>query len=147
MQWVKSVLINYLKNELLVDIDYKKELSKDLISNQRGKYIVRLNELIVAGFLKYLGFKISLNSSKQSGMPDVIARGDMSFSNEAKLYDDKELYLFEILNKPKIMKIVMKLLDNFPRMNLFIFVSKWMSQNMFAKELESVVDEFIKTVE
>lgn len=135
-----SHLIRYLESELSENIDYKNELIKSLLLPQGGSYFRSFHELIVGGYLKSLGFKIFLNSSRQVGEPDITVKGPKKFVNEAKLYDDKEFRLVEKINEmsDQVIKFLRKLNNH----EVIVFIDE--INNEFEKEFNILSEKYLK---
>ena len=116
-------MVGKLLKDLSVEIEanpsYKVEVKRALLSNQEGPMLTVLNELIVAGYYKSLGKAVKLNSSRESGMPDIELT-DTPYASDVKLFPNRRLQLEAMVNTsgPKIYEAF----KHFPSESILIFI-------------------------
>jgi len=60
-----SSLLSDLKAEIFANESYKNQIAEKILATGQGPMLSALNELFIAGYCKFLGLGIELNSSKQ----------------------------------------------------------------------------------
>jgi hypothetical protein len=133
-------LLNYLKAELAANINYKNEIKRKLMNCKFGSFITVFSELFVGGYLKWSGFDITFNSSKEVGQPDILSKNKFTIANEIKSYPDRESWLEDALSS--MMPNFTKLLKRCSNIYLFIFVSDIKG---FKKGIIHAIEEYLKT--
>lgn len=134
-------LLNYLKPELNTNPSYKQEIKRKMLNSKFGVFSTALSELFVGGYLKYAGFKVKFNSSKETGQPDILASiGNQKIANEVKQFPDGESWLEDTISSmmPKFAEI----LNHYSNINLFTFVSKIEG---FRKNIINTMETLLKT--
>jgi len=134
-------LIKYLLPEIEKNQNFKKELIDDLLRQNYGPFISIFNELVAAGFLKYLGFQIALNSSREKGKPDIFTIAPRKLVNDAKLFDNYKFRLRESLNNPKVQKIIFDFLAKCSNENILVLVLNFED---FNSELALFCQQYLK---
>jgi hypothetical protein len=116
-------LLNYLKKELDANQVYKDEVRRKISNTKFGVFSTVFGELFVGGYLKFLGFNVKFNSSKERGKPDVEADNkNYTLANEVKGFPDGESWLEDTI--ATLMPKLVELLKNRSDVNLFTFVTK-----------------------
>ena len=120
---------------------YFEELKHKLLGYRRGQYFSAVNEIIVASYLKYLGYSTKFNSSFESAKPDIEVNGNFKFAIDVKTFPDNEFWFEgQILD---IMPQLFTLLKELVNVNLIAFVSKHNSK--VKKELIDALTIYIRT--
>jgi len=112
-------LLNDLNEEIIANPSYRAEVKRAILSNQEGQMLSVLNELIVAGYYKSLGKSVKLNSSRESGMPDIELM-DTPYASDVKLFPNKRLQLEAMVNTTR--SEIYEAFKHFPSESILIFV-------------------------
>ncbi len=92
-----SAILSDLKDEIIANEAYKKQLADKILSSQSGPMISALNEILVAAYYKHIGIKVSLNSSSEEGAADIDLAG-LPFATDTKTFPNNRLLLEAIVN-------------------------------------------------
>jgi len=92
-----SAILSDLTTEIAANTSYKKQLAEKILHTQSGPMLSAMNEILVAAYYKYLGLKVSLNSSAQPGIADIDLT-DLEFATDTKTYPNNRLLLEAIVN-------------------------------------------------
>jgi hypothetical protein len=92
-----SAILSDLASEISNNESYKNQIADDFFAHDLGAMLGGLNEVLVAGYYKYLGIKVALNSSAQAGAADIDLI-ELPFASDAKTFPNKRLYLEDIVN-------------------------------------------------
>jgi hypothetical protein len=115
-----SAVLADLVSEITQNNSYKKQLVTKLFGPQSGPMLAALNEILVAAYYKYLGIKVSLNSSEQAGAADINLV-DLPFATDTKIFRNDRLLFEAIVNESSssIMDAVRLISDQGLLLNVF----------------------------
>jgi hypothetical protein len=133
-----SSLLSDLKAEIFANESYKNQIAEKILVTGQGPMLSALNELFIAGYCKFLGLGIELNSSKQKGAPDINLK-DLPFAIDAKLYPNNRLYLEDIVNSSA--KEILAAVNKVQNQGLLISVFK-PDKKLIKKSLKLLAKEF-----
>jgi len=92
-----SALLSDLNKEIASNDSYRRQLAQKILHHQSGPMLSAMNEILVAGYYKYLDIKVSLNSSAQPGAADIDLV-DLPFATDTKIFPNKRLLLEAIVD-------------------------------------------------
>lgn len=92
-----SAILADLALEIGANESYKNQIADDFLARDLGAMLGGLNEVLVAGYYKYLGIKVALNSSAQPGIADIDLV-ELPFATDTKTFPNQRLYLEDIVN-------------------------------------------------
>lgn len=93
-----SAVLADLTSEITQNKSYVKQLAGKLLGSQSGPMLAALNEILVATYYKYLGIKVTLNSSEQAGAADIDLV-DLPFATDTKMFRNNRLLFEAIINE------------------------------------------------
>ncbi len=91
-------ILDKIREEITKNPDYKTEVQRDILGQHDGPMVSAFNEILVAAYYKSLGFKTTLNSSKQKGLADIDLIG-LPFATDAKTFPNSRLRIEAIVNE------------------------------------------------
>lgn len=95
--YMVSAILADLATEIKANSSYAQQLAEKILHSQTGPMLSAMNEILVAAYYKYLGIKITLNSSAQEGAADIDLV-DLPFASDTKTYPNNRLLLEAIVN-------------------------------------------------
>jgi hypothetical protein len=134
-------LLTTLDPNIQSNPDYQKELVEAVIGPRQGDFYPKFYELLVGGYLKYLGFDIQFNSSRQTGQPDVITTGQLEIANDIKLFPDPQFWLTDVISKSR--ENILDFLRVIPEQEVLVLVLKMDRQ--FIRDFKTLGQEYLST--
>jgi len=138
---ISGYILNSVLEEVKANPNYLKELRRKILSPMAGSYFSQLNELIVGSYLKFLGYEIKFNSSRDVGKPDIEVITPQQFAIDVKMFPN-DLFWFEDTIS-KITLPVFECLNTVRNVSILGFISK--NSIKAKKEIVSCLKLFLET--
>lgn len=138
---ISGQILASVLGEIKANSNYLKELRRKIPFPMAGSYFSQLNEIIVGSYLKFLGYKIKFNSSRESGKPDIEVIYTQKFAIDVKMFPN-DLFWFED-TVSKITLPIIECLNSVNNLSIIGFISK--NSNKAKIEIISCLKSFLRT--